>query len=417
MEAVWQDYEVRVNDEFVLRGNAALLKCLVPSYVSDVVQIESWTSNQGEVFGGSDWGKQNHHIILHSPFLCFGYSCEPVVPGPCARWVRVARQRWASPMFDPVVRQRFCHRRHLGGRWWDSHYGRQPRYWFTSHQPYTTHTHVYKNQISMPESWRRSLDPSGNAGMEGKWIHPLPLMNHIFFFLIYFRSANERGIFTNEFLTIFELFLWFIQVDNYWVTNQFLSPPPLQNSFFLNFTLSVNRWIMEQWFYKTSKNKTKHFSFAITSQNIPKSTVADLLSRIETNSVHFFLCLGFSLSKFNRWSNPHFFFFFSCFICLAKTKCENKDGKYMVLPSGELHIRDVSPEDGYKSYRCRTKHRLTGETRLSATAGRLVVTGELPERPTQVLIHFFFSTSWQSWHMTQFPKLVHLLLVNILSFL
>lgn len=119
-------------------------------------------------------------IILHSPFLCF--SGEPVVPGPCARWVRVARQRWASPMFDPVVRQRFCHRRHLGGRWWDSHYGRQPRYWFTSHQPYTTHTHVYKNQISMPESWRRSLDPSGNAGMEGKWIHPLPLMNHIFFF-------------------------------------------------------------------------------------------------------------------------------------------------------------------------------------------------------------------------------------------
>ena len=52
------------------------------------------------------------------------------------------------------------------------------------------------------------------------------------------------------------------------------------------------------------------------------------------------------------------------------------DGKYMVLPSGELHIRDVAPEDGYKSYRCRTKHRLTGETRLSATAGRLVVTGE-----------------------------------------
>lgn len=66
-----------------------------------------------------------------------------------------------------------------------------------------------------------------------------------------------------------------------------------------------------------------------------------------------------------------------------------KDGKYMVLPSGELHIRDVSPEDGYKSYRCRTKHRLTGETRLSATAGRLVVTGELPERPSQVLINFY----------------------------
>ncbi|XP_061517370.1 cell adhesion molecule Dscam2 isoform X41 [Anopheles gambiae] len=50
------------------------------------------------------------------------------------------------------------------------------------------------------------------------------------------------------------------------------------------------------------------------------------------------------------------------------------DGKYMVLPSGELHIREVGPEDGYKSYQCRTKHRLTGETRLSATKGRLVIT-------------------------------------------
>ena len=53
------------------------------------------------------------------------------------------------------------------------------------------------------------------------------------------------------------------------------------------------------------------------------------------------------------------------------------DGKYLVLPSGELHIKDVGPEDGYKTYQCRTKHRLTGETRLSATKGRLVITGKL----------------------------------------
>lgn len=46
-----------------------------------------------------------------------------------------------------------------------------------------------------------------------------------------------------------------------------------------------------------------------------------------------------------------------------------------MLPSGELHIREVGPEDGYKSYQCRTKHRLTGEARLSATKGRLVITG------------------------------------------
>lgn len=65
---------------------------------------------------------------------------------------------------------------------------------------------------------------------------------------------------------------------------------------------------------------------------------------------------------------------------------ENYDSKYLVLPSGELHIRDVGPEDGYKSYQCRTKHRLTGETRLSATKGRLVITepvaSVLPKFPT-----------------------------------
>ncbi|XP_055318403.1 cell adhesion molecule Dscam2 isoform X27 [Sitodiplosis mosellana] len=59
---------------------------------------------------------------------------------------------------------------------------------------------------------------------------------------------------------------------------------------------------------------------------------------------------------------------------------DNYDGKYLVLPSGELHIREVGPEDGYKSYQCRTKHRLTGEARLSATKGRLVITEPVQSR-------------------------------------
>jgi hypothetical protein len=63
----------------------------------------------------------------------------------------------------------------------------------------------------------------------------------------------------------------------------------------------------------------------------------------------------------------------------------NYDSKYLVLPSGELHIRDVGPEDGYKSYQCRTKHRLTGETRLSATKGRLVITEPVGTRAPKLL--------------------------------
>ncbi|KRF98051.1 uncharacterized protein Dwil_GK22019, isoform N [Drosophila willistoni] len=63
---------------------------------------------------------------------------------------------------------------------------------------------------------------------------------------------------------------------------------------------------------------------------------------------------------------------------------EQQDGKYLVLPSGELHIREVGPEDGYKSYQCRTKHRLTGETRLSATKGRLVITEPIGSVPPKI---------------------------------
>ncbi|XP_048260938.1 Down syndrome cell adhesion molecule-like protein Dscam2 isoform X7 [Bombus terrestris] len=73
-----------------------------------------------------------------------------------------------------------------------------------------------------------------------------------------------------------------------------------------------------------------------------------------------------------------------------------QDGKYLVLPSGELHIRDVGPEDGYKTYQCRTKHRLTGETRLSATKGRLVITEPVgsvrPKFPTMDNSRGFVST-------------------------
>ncbi|XP_064216078.1 Down syndrome cell adhesion molecule isoform X15 [Tribolium castaneum] len=78
-------------------------------------------------------------------------------------------------------------------------------------------------------------------------------------------------------------------------------------------------------------------------------------------------------------------------------KDDRYDSKYLVLPSGELHIRDVGPEDGYKSYQCRTKHRLTGETRLSATKGRLVITepigSVLPKFPATDNLRGFESKS------------------------
>lgn len=50
---VHQFYQTRVIDEFVLRGNAATLKCLVPSFVSDFVQVVEWVADDGSSFASS----------------------------------------------------------------------------------------------------------------------------------------------------------------------------------------------------------------------------------------------------------------------------------------------------------------------------------------------------------------------------
>uniref|UniRef100_T1JAL9 Down syndrome cell adhesion molecule-like protein Dscam2 n=1 Tax=Strigamia maritima TaxID=126957 RepID=T1JAL9_STRMM len=59
--------------------------------------------------------------------------------------------------------------------------------------------------------------------------------------------------------------------------------------------------------------------------------------------------------------------------------------KFTILPTGELHIKDVTMNDGLTSFKCRTYHRLTKETRSSSTSGRLIVTapqGSVPPRIT-----------------------------------
>lgn len=36
-------------NEYVIRGNAAVLKCSIPSFVADFVKIESWIDEEGTV--------------------------------------------------------------------------------------------------------------------------------------------------------------------------------------------------------------------------------------------------------------------------------------------------------------------------------------------------------------------------------
>lgn len=47
---VTQYYEADVNKEHVIRGNSAILKCLIPSFVADFVEVVSWHTDQDETY-------------------------------------------------------------------------------------------------------------------------------------------------------------------------------------------------------------------------------------------------------------------------------------------------------------------------------------------------------------------------------
>lgn len=56
-----QAYESEVNNEYVIRGNSAILKCNIPSYVADFVSVQAWVDSESNVYypsstDGNDMG-------------------------------------------------------------------------------------------------------------------------------------------------------------------------------------------------------------------------------------------------------------------------------------------------------------------------------------------------------------------------
>lgn len=51
---VSQFYESQVYDEYVIRGNAAVLKCNIPSFVSDHVEVVEWVDTNGGRYSRED---------------------------------------------------------------------------------------------------------------------------------------------------------------------------------------------------------------------------------------------------------------------------------------------------------------------------------------------------------------------------
>jgi len=63
---VTQYYEAEVVSEYVIRGNAAILKCTIPSFVAEFVSVESWVGSDGSTFRPStDYGMIHLHTCFY----------------------------------------------------------------------------------------------------------------------------------------------------------------------------------------------------------------------------------------------------------------------------------------------------------------------------------------------------------------
>lgn len=53
ISAVNQFYEAILYDMYVIRGNTAIFKCIVPSFVADYVSVVSWEDTDGNEYSVS----------------------------------------------------------------------------------------------------------------------------------------------------------------------------------------------------------------------------------------------------------------------------------------------------------------------------------------------------------------------------
>lgn len=61
---VAQYYEADVNKEHVIRGNSAIIKCLIPSFVADFVEVISWHTDQDEIFyPDNNYGLSSYKLL------------------------------------------------------------------------------------------------------------------------------------------------------------------------------------------------------------------------------------------------------------------------------------------------------------------------------------------------------------------
>ena len=69
-----QEYQTDVVPEYVIKGNSALLKCNIPSFVADFVSVASWVTDKGDTYLPSDkYGNNKEKLILMNVFFIYSF--------------------------------------------------------------------------------------------------------------------------------------------------------------------------------------------------------------------------------------------------------------------------------------------------------------------------------------------------------
>lgn len=73
---VAQLYDTDVNKAYIIRGNSAVLKCEIPSFVADFVHVVSWHTDQEEHF----YPGENYGWSPSSSNLDVRNQSNPIIP-------------------------------------------------------------------------------------------------------------------------------------------------------------------------------------------------------------------------------------------------------------------------------------------------------------------------------------------------
>ena len=64
---VHQAYNIRSSPEDVILGNDAIMRCSIPSFVSDFVSVVDWEDSEGVVLFPDDYKLLGKESLQHTP--------------------------------------------------------------------------------------------------------------------------------------------------------------------------------------------------------------------------------------------------------------------------------------------------------------------------------------------------------------